>query len=266
MDTIKRGSLFPQSQKVIIRYDPQSGIVIDNDWKGAGQPEMLALFQDYVASGIACQISYQNDIADLQSSDSTQQTTLDTWEVVGNEESVDGLSHPTVTQIASADQVAAMRAGLENITTALTTTVGIITILNKPVFDGISDGDKFVLLDFMDLQVRGSTEYRKASYCVRHTTNAPSRNLPNIADVGVNNIYTVAQFLTEVQSSALWLFPMPANLVYQIANIPTPLPKTGYLWGWLKSPPVKATAANNRINIVTEYVLEQWSVNYYAPY
>jgi len=265
-DTIKRGSLFPQGQRVVIRYDPQTGIVIDNDYNGAGQPEMQALFADLIASGIAAQLVLENDKASLQSTDSTQQTTLDTWEIAGSEESPDGLSHPTLLNFCSDDVIAATRSAIEGITAASPIQDQIESFFDTFPLSTIGGANKATLIRFIGLQIRGSTEYRKASYVVRHTTNCPSRNLPNIADVGINMIYNVSQFLSEVQSSGLWLFPMPANLVYQIANIPVPTFKDNYQWGWLKSPPTKSTAANNRINIVTEYQLDQWSTDYYAQY
>lgn len=255
MDTIKRGSLFPQSQKTVVRYDPQTGIVVENDFNGAGQPEMQALFYDAIQSGIAGQITYENDKASLQTTDSTQQTTLDTWQIVGNEDSPDILTHPTILafNLDSKDTATMRRACSDD-----------NVIKWDDVYAKMNDTDNGdALKKFFDLYKRGSQQYRKAQYVIRHSTNCPSRNLPNIADVGIETIYTFARLLSEVQSSALWLFPMPANLVYQISNIPVPTGRDGYRFGWLKSPPTKTTSANNRIDITTEYTLELWSLTLY---
>lgn len=271
MDTIVRGSKFPQGQRVVLKYDPQTGIVVDNDYNGAGQAEMQALFYDFIQSGIACELTFEKDKASLKSSDSTQQTTLDTWEIAGSEESPDGLSHPTLLSICTDDEIRAIRAGIN----AAETTDGtsLQDIIDNGILDALTDADKETVLKFIGLQVRGSTEYFAPSYVVRHTTNAPARTYgSNIADDGVNQIYSFAQLLSEVQNSGYWLFPMPAALVTQVSFLasnppPTPIKNPDdYFFGWFKSPPTKTTAANNRLNIVTEYTLKQLSTVYYKRY
>lgn len=265
-NTIKRGSIYPYEQRVVFDYDPARGIIYDYDFDGAGQPEMQAIFNDYVAQGIACRMVFEKDKATLQAQDSTNSVTLDTWQILGNVESPDGLSHPTVLQICTDDQVAAIRSGIEAVTAATPIKTQISAILAGSSFSGLSAGQKEILTRFIGLQLRGSKEYRKPEYVLRHTTNAPSNNTQNIADVGINNIYTPAQLLSEAQDSGLWLFPIPPYLSYKIANIPVPTFKANYLWGWLKSPSTSSTAANNRIDISTEFTLAQWSTDYYDAY
>lgn len=255
---IKRGDPTPFLQDLVYEFDPQRGHITRLFLRGASQTLMSNLRQDYVRNGIACRLTYhQGDTASLETEDSTQQYTLDTWQIVGNEESRDGLSHPTVLALCSDDQIALIRQHLNN------------EDKSSDVFD--TGGDLNALQGtaiprFYSLQQRGSTEYRHGQYVLRHVTNAPSRWNSNIADFGVDQIYTPAQLLTEVQDSGLWIYPLPARLAYKIGHIPIPTFQAGYQWGWLKGASTETTAANNRIEIATEYVLEQWSTDYYAPY
>ena len=56
---------------------------------------------------------------------------------------------------------------------------------------------------------------------------------------------------------------MPARLVYKIQNLPSPVTVSGYLWGWRKLPSTETSAAGNRVEITTEYILDQWSTVLY---
>ena len=258
MNTTIRGSLLPFLQTETWDFDPSRGYIHRFDFKGASDLQMQALQQDFVRGGIACKLTFhQGDTASLDVEDSTLSYTIDKWELVGNEESRDSLSHPSVLALADDDDVAALRQALENQESP------------SDVFGGIGG-----LADFVGTSIerrysrilRGSTEYRHGQYVLRHTTNAPARWTVNIADAGVDMIYTPAQLLSEVSDGRLWVYPMPARLQYKISNLVPPMPQDFYLWGWLKSASTETTAANNRIDIVTEYTLEQWSVDDYPPY
>src|SRR5690606_6075756 len=106
-------------------------------------------------------------------------------------------------------------------------------------------------------------EYASYNYVLRHTTNVSNRWNVNIADINVNRLYTTAQLLSEAQNAGLWNYPLPPRLAYKINAIAVPTVQSGYLWSWLKSASSEASAANNRVNIVTEYALDQWSTDLY---
>lgn len=263
MSVTIRGSLLPFLQRETWDFDPTRGYLHYQDWKGASQAQMLLLQQDYVRQGIACRLVYeQGDSATLAIDDSTYAYTIDSWEIVGNEESRDALAHPNLVNaiIASGDDpnhvIALMRSNLQNDEDP------------NVVFEPGGDlfGTTAEVEFFYNLQIKGSTEYRRQQYVLRHKTNVPCRYTVNIADFGIDQIYTTAQLLTEVQNVALWVFPLPSRMAYKIANIPIPTPQSRYLWGWLKSASTETTAAHNRVDITTEYTLEQWSTDYYAPF
>ena len=258
-----RGDIAPQLQQEVYDWDPARGYVFRAKYKGASQAQMLALQNGYINLGIASRLTFnQGDTAEIEADDSTQSYLIDTWQILGNEESRDGLSHPALisallaASVVPENVIASARQHIEN--------------NDDPVALFAVGGDFYgspaALKRFYNLQVRGSTEYRHAQYVLRHTTNAPCRWRTNIADVGIDKIYTTSELLTETQDAGLWVYPMPGRLAYKISAIPAPASQAAYLWGWLKGGSTETTSSNNRIDITTEYVLEQWSTDYYLPY
>jgi hypothetical protein len=110
---------------------------------------------------------------------------------------------------------------------------------------------------FADDYLRGRTNFLHGKYMLRHTTNAPSDYGPNVADNNVEKIYTIAQLLTECQDTSLWFLPLPGYLAYKILSYPVPgeMPPN-YVWGAVKTGSGAVTAANRRVEIVTEYIID----------
>lgn len=121
------------------------------------------------------------------------------------------------------------------------------------------------LHDFVMDYFENRTNFLRGKYVVRHHTNAPSTYASNVADFSVEKIYTVAQLLSECQSSALWVLPMPGYLAYKINSYPVPTYLRGnYIWGALKTRSSATTAARGRVEIVTEYLLDGWPIHTYG--
>jgi len=258
--TIKKGSPFPQGQRYTIDYDPQRGFTYYSDYFGGSQEQLLALQQTMIQNGVACRLELYEDVGTLHVDDSTSQWTIDSWEIAGSSESVDGLAHPTMLALFAGGldtNVAKMRQALQD-------NQSVDDFYNDLVNSGFSPTDAETASNFYILQQRGQTAFRQPSYVLRHRTNVSNRWQANVSDVGVNTIYTPAQLLTEVTSSGVWIFPLPPRLQFKLAAIPPLAPEAGYLWGWLKSPSVETTAANNRVDITTEYQIGLISLNYYA--
>lgn len=267
-----RGTLDALLQDESWVYDPSRGVGYRATYRGAGRTQMRDLAQAYVNAGISCVLTYnQGDTATLEIDNTTNSgsgtgdglaSTVDTWQIVGNDLSMDALQHPALINALTAggfsvgDVIADMRAYL-NDSTKESTAFGV---------SGNLYGAPDIVRRFYRLCLKGSDEYRRAQYVLRHTTNAPNRYSVNVADFGIEQIYSTAELLTECQDSALWYYPMPGRLAYKISAIPVPSAQTNYLWGWLKSPSTEITAANNRIEITTEFTLEQWSTDFYTPY
>ena len=259
---IFRGDFINHLQWETFDFDPQRGFIYRAEFRGIGQVAMLALQAQYVAAGIANRLTERFDVFTMEAEDATQAYTIDTWQIVGDEESRDGLSHPLLynslvaLSLDAYKIIASARAHLE--------------ANDDPTALFASGGDFYgspaILQKFYDLQVRGEDGYFHDRYVLRHTTNAPNRWSVNVSDVGIDQIYTTSQLLTEVQDGTQWIFPLPGRLAYKIGAIPAPTFQTDYLWGWLKRGSTETSAANNRVDITTEYKLEQWpSGTYYQP-
>ena len=255
-----RGNISPQLQNEWWQFDPSTGWRHGFDYHGAGQGLMQLLLQSYVAAGMSARVVYhRGDTATLEIDDPTYSYTIDKWEIVGNEESRDLLGHPDMVNTLSDSDLIKFRAHLDKDPPDSPTSV----------FTGSGDLASYaggIVQKVYGLIIRNQTEYRNAQYVLRHTTNAPARWAVNIADWGVDNVYTPAQLLSECSNSSLWTYPLPNSLYYQIAYLSSPSVPSGYRWGWLKSAPIKTTAANNRIDIVTEYTLEVWPTFIYPAY
>ncbi len=139
----------------------------------------------------------------------------------------------------------------------------VAKILSGPAFSGVTAENKTILGRFLGLNFRGSTDYQRQQYVLRHTTNVSNRWQTNVSDFNVDYIYSTGSLLSECQNTGLWILPLPARLAFKIGQIPVPQFRDNYFWGWKKGASTETTAANNRIDISTEFVLEQWSVDYY---
>lgn len=112
---------------------------------------------------------------------------------------------------------------------------------------------------------RGRTNFLRGKYVLKHTTLAPSDYAANVADFNVERIYSIAQLLTEAQSSALWVLPLPGYLAYKILAYPVPATMPpNYMWGALKTRSNAVTAAQGRIEINTEYLIDACPIHTYG--
>ncbi len=251
-----RGSVAPLLQHESRDFDPTHGFLYRYDFRGLSLQQMINLQGDYIRDNIACRLTFRNGVADLEVEDSTQQFTIDTWQILGNEVQLSILSHPTI-----------LAMDLDNHDLRVLSTA----FQNQDqdwddVYSQMHDiGNSIVLERFYSLYLRGTTDYQRGQYVLRHTTNAPSIWSQNVADTNVDTIYSTAQLLSEVQNSGLWIFPLPGRLAYKIGAIPVLGPQANYEFGWLKHAATETTAANNRIDISTEYTLELWTTDLYKP-
>lgn len=261
-----RGDPFPKAQRVDYDYDPGRGFLNRYHYEGISQQILINLQNDYVRAGIACRLSLYKGLGDLEVEDSSQQFTLDSWQLLGNDYQLDLFYHPTIVGNLTPGQIAAARTHLNNNADPAVA----FAVSSDPLIADLSGFAGTVIQRFYEKFQRGVTAYESdqdgSGYVLRHTTNAPGRWQSNIADFGVGKIYTPAQLLTEVQDSSLWILPIPGRLAYKISNIPSPTPVANELWGWRKSRSTETLSANNRIEINTEYTLGQCDTDIYEPY
>jgi hypothetical protein len=242
------GTLQPVRQPMKVSYDPQRGLQITIPWESAGN-NLNGLAAAYQLTRVAYEMEVSGRKSTLVATASGGQLgipdlTTDTWQILGNEIQKSGFEHPTS---AAIDQVTInkIKGALQNPD----------TVLNPPL-----TGNAASLLDLM---TRESTHYALGQYVLRHTTNVSNQYGINVSDFNIEKIYTTAQLISEATNGNSWIFPLPGRMVNKIQGLVAPQSRTQYLWGWRKLPSTESTTSGNRVEITTEYWLEQWSLYYY---
>jgi hypothetical protein len=139
-------------------------------------------------------------------------------------------------------------------------------IMDQFDIDSLSD-PSVAALNVADMKKLGQDTYYFDQYSLRHTTNASNRGYYNVADVGVNKLYTQSQFLNEITDPAYWVFPCPDEILGALATVFADLATadSAHLQSALKGGSPRSTTSNNRVNITTEYAIDVWSTLLYAP-
>jgi hypothetical protein len=114
------------------------------------------------------------------------------------------------------------------------------------------------LKQYFDAYQLGVTNFLRGKYKLRHTANIPAQWNSSVADASVECIYTIPQLLAECSSSQ-FIYPIPNYLAYKINNfVPYPVAAWTpyYTWGALKEKSDAVTAVNNRVDVTTEYLID----------
>lgn len=268
MSQIFRGTFNPQQQRYQITYSPTSGYIREWDYKGFSEALMSSLMSTYTAQGAEAILTGEHGIYTLHVRDGTGAVTLDTWQIAQQDERPSSLQNPRVRSL-----IAAVPGNADTITEDIAKVLNGDTV----TIDGTSYDYTALKTYFttsptinepaarlMERMKKGSTEFTRSTYILRHTTNASQAYLSNVADFNVDKIYTTAQLLTETLNGTYWLLPLPGEIEYAIRNtIVFPYTRANYMNGWLKRGPSRVTAANFRIEISTEYWAGQISTDEY---
>jgi hypothetical protein len=123
--------------------------------------------------------------------------------------------------------------------------------------------DRATATSFYEILVRGSSHFPVYNWVLRHTTSVSAEYTQNVADNGVNTIFTTAQLISEIGNSSYWIYPAPPRFRSKVGGL-TFGAVSGLTNGWLKKPSQESTGANNRIDISTEYVFAQWASIIYS--
>lgn len=143
------------------------------------------------------------------------------------------------------------------------TTTKVLDVLTLISTNYPSAWEQFGYLAFDYL--RGRTNFLRGKYVLRHTTMAPSNYASNVADFNVEKIYSIAGLLSEAQNGGLWILPLPGYLAYKILAYPIPVTMPpNYMWGALKTRSSAVTAAQGRIEISTEYLIDACPIHTYG--
>ena len=230
-------------------YDPLRGLVEVEDVESAGD-NLSGVAQSAIDAQQPFEFSHQASRARLSITQTTTfggtEVTSDNWQLVGNEITEDIRRHPNIAALGD---------------TAIKEVYDTFDSYQRndgSFTNGLTPGSTAMAL--FDLLKRGTTSYVIGQYVLRHTTNVGNGYSANISDSNVERVYTTAQLVAEISDADLWRFPCPGRLVYKIQNIqPQFTTDSELLWGWRKLPSTETTAANNRVDISTEYVLYGWA-------
>jgi hypothetical protein len=290
---VLKGSTVPQLQWWEVDFSVSQGAKLRKEYKGIDIGQMSALCNSLAATHNGT-LRFEKNVATLTLEttsfpgglpggiNSPVSSITDKWEIVADQEKPELFENKnflgqistmdaTMGVAASQQLIQAIRqvAGGSYQANAWKSLLDLITV--TPVVDaaGVALVSGAMLRDvvpgayltgmkyFFDDYVRGRTNFLKGKPLLRHTTSAPSDYGANQADFNVENIYTIAQLLTECQSTTLWYLPLPGYLAYKILSYPVPayMPPN-YAWGALKSYSGAVTAARNRVEITTEYLID----------
>ncbi len=255
------GYVLPIARPQHYEFDPTRGLTTVQEWESAGQ-NLDGRANQFIREGKGFSYNRNAVRSRLVMTASNAQLNFpevatDTWQILANEASKDVRELPAVADLPEGlyseivNQVTTFKAG-ESTTDQF-----------EPVGD-YDSGSLDVASTVFDLMIKGQDHFAFSQYVVKHTTSVSNAASGNVSDNNVECIYTTGQLLGEVSSSSSWRYPMPGRLQTKISNIGVPSFKGGYVWGWRKLPSTETTGANFRIEISTEYWLDQWSTFYYG--
>lgn len=247
------GTLQPARQPVKVGYDPERGLHITIPWESAGN-NLGALALGYQQQRVAYEWEGTDRKSMLIASASGGQlgipdVTTDTWQILGNEIQKSVTEHPDIQVMETSfpGTIGYIKRDVELVEQGL------------PVGDPAPDPGAAPLSGYLFYSLKiGQTHYALGQYVLRHTTNVSNQYDTNVSDFNIERIYTTSQLIGEVTTG--WTFPLPGRMVNKIQNLAAPTAVSGHLWGWRKLPSTEITTAGNRIEITTEYWLEQWNI------
>lgn len=241
-------------------YDPTRGPTYSEEWEGIGESSLDGLANVFIQN----RVQFDHTISPIRSRIVATATndaggftgqSVDTWQLVANEIQQPIATHPAVQAMVGLDS-----ASLSDLLTAVNAYKEGEGGDFAEWFGGTSNYEgRTTKQNLFRLMIHDDVAFYTTQYVLRHTTNVGNDTQGNVSDANVLSNYSASQLIAEAQDSGLWTFPMPTRLRSKINAIPTPAVNDDYKWGWLKKASTETTAANNRIDISTEYWFAAWS-------
>lgn len=266
----KTGTVSPLVQWIEYDFDPVRGTVYNSEWDSPDPKQGYNFWLSQIENGISARARFERGACKITICDSTQTYSIDSWSIGSNDDQLSVFLNPNIINDLNANVVGGYDVAVPLLQQALSNTppdFPKIGVAGTPWVNYPNNGATLLLWPAL---VGGTTDFRNSAsalgYVIRHRTNISNRSLVNIADFGTGQIYTMAQLLSEVSSTLLWNNPCPPNLLYFIANFAVPPAVTNTTVGFFKDRSNRETAANNRIDIITEYTYVQANNSLYALY
>lgn len=266
-DVIIKGPLAAIDEPIEVTFDPRNGIQTNYKQRAAGGPTpLIQRFLEAVQTNCRARLVISPVTSELEVTSpevlaGEQEIITDTWQVVGNELNKSVYENPLVVALISANDLAVIARAVENKISLTEAVSGLNADYNVTTYTVPTNT---VALQLFGELGREQDSYAVAQYVLRHTTNCSVNSGVNVSDFNVEAVYTTSQLLSEVENGNLWFQTLPNRLRSKILSIQAPPFRTGYLWGWRKLASTETVTPNNRVEINTEYWLEQWSLLRYA--
>lgn len=242
-----------------VTWDPNRGQVRSKVWTSISAAAIDALAaearfwkQPYRIRSTGTSHTIEIQAVESAEGDPNEVMPVDRWEMPANELQKSIWEHNRLLGIDAAMLNAAKRGVDEGLT--------LDELAENPVFGSVTAEEWDEIAEAFEHAQRQQDHFPVSQYVLRHVTNAPAAYDANIAEVNVERLYTTKQLIAEVTNPVLWENPLPGRLKWKIEHIQAPPERAGFLWSWRKLASAESTAANGRIEISTEYWLEQWSI------
>lgn len=257
-----RGTLSPLRQRTSERWSPTHGHTREFEWRGLSENQIRTYAYQYARAGCEYEYVSQHGVYTLVAVDTSGEVTIDTWEVQVNQVFVSSLLNPfNIENISTGNREIIARAVKDG--SSLAEAQGVLEDETGDIYGDVTDA---IAIRLYKRLIAGDDTFLAYRYVLRHTTNVSNRYTINVADQYVGYIYSTAELLSETQDGDSWIYPLPGRLAYKLNNLAYPSVDqidAFSFWGWHKSASSESTAANNRVNIVTEYVLGAWKTDEY---
>lgn len=263
----QRGFSTAFCQKQTGRWSPTTGWTFDQDFRGLSYANMQALANVYSGAGIEYELTLQDGKASMRTIDTTGNITIDTWEVKASQVTKTIFENPIILANVTANDLAVLGYAAATDAKDLPTALANVNA-SDPGTTYTMPNMSNAYTDWLWRQVflNSVESYFADQYSLTHTTSASNRGYYNVADVDVNCIYTQAQFYSEIMNASSWIFPAPPEIIGALNTVFShlPPPVAPFVQGALKGGATRVTAANNRVNVTTEYLIENWSNYLYS--
>ena len=268
----RRGFGTAYCQRQTGRWSPTNGWTFDQDFRGLSLAAMQNLANLYGNAGIEYELTYQNGISTLRTRDTTGNITIDVWEITASRISLSIFGNPQIIANVTANDLAVIGKAYVGGFTTLADAVSALNSTTPPpgtlyTEPNLTTASAQTVWLWKKVSQDQEATYFADQYSLRHTTNASNRGYYNVADANVNRIYTQSQFYSEITNGGYWIFPAPNEIIGALNTVFNGLGSAaaGYTNGALKGGASRVTTANNRVNIVTEYLIGQ-ICNYQYPF
>jgi hypothetical protein len=266
MSNTYRGSPEPHLQRYSESWSPATGCVKEAEYRGMSEERARAYLNYFTVNGFQSQLTIAHGICTLVATDTLGEVTIDNWEIGVNQTSASSFFNPRNIAAVGADSLEILAYAEKNGGTLEAAKVKVNTDRTSLGLPAITYTNSAAMVRMRLRLLKGSDSFFYDQYLLRHTTNVSNRYRVNVSDINKGCIYTLAQLQSETMNANSWIYPLPGRLNYKLINATNALEAgpANTLKGWLKGASPESTAANNRVNIVTEYKLANCDTDEYG--